>query len=287
MSDKLTMNDKPKMNGTLSIVGIGPGSEKLLTPMAREAIEAADSVVGYKPYIDSLHFVITDQDITANGMTSEVERARVAVEQALSGRKVAVVSSGDAGIYAMGSLVYELLQHNGWNEGDALKVEMIPGVTAATACASLVGTPLGHDSCTISLSDLLTPWELIERRVAAAAEANFAITFYNPRSRRRQDHIRIARDILLKHRDASTPVAIVKDAYREEQVITLSTLGAFVDCEFGMTAAVIIGNSQSYRFGDKIITPRGYSRKYDFENGAVKPGQKRGRSLNTEVGEEA
>ncbi|EDQ01669.1 precorrin-3B methylase [Shewanella benthica KT99] len=275
------------MNGMLSIVGIGPGSEKLLTPMAREAIESADLVVGYKPYVDSLHFVIKDQDITTNGMTSEVERARVSVEQALSGRRVAIVSSGDAGIYAMGSLVYELLQHHGWKDGDPLKVDMIPGVTAAISCASLVGTPLAHDSCTISLSDLLTPWELIERRIAAAASADFAITFYNPRSRRRQEHIRIAQRILLEHRDAETPVAIVKDAYREGQVITLSTLGEFVDCEFGMTASVIIGNSQSYRYGDKIITPRGYSRKYNLENGAVKSGQKRGRSLNTEVGETA
>ena len=271
--------------GCLSIVGIGPGSEKLLTPMAREAIEAADLIVGYKPYIDSLHFVITVQDITANGMTSEVERARVAVEQALLGRNVAVVSSGDAGIYAMGSLVYELLQHQGWQEGDALSVNMIPGVTAAISCASLVGTPLGHDSCTISLSDLLTPWELIQQRIAAAAQADFAITFYNPRSRRRQQHIRTAQTILLQYRDPNTPVAIVKDAYRDDQQITLSTLAEFVDCEFGMTAAVIIGNSQSYRFGNKIITPRGYSNKYDFENGAVKPGQKRGRSLNTAVGE--
>jgi len=279
------INNPSSTGGCLSIVGIGPGCEKLLTPMAREAIEAADLIVGYKPYIDSLHFVITDQDITANGMTSEVERARVAVEQALSGRRVAVVSSGDAGIYGMGSLVYELLQYHGWHEGDALKVEMIPGVTAATSCASLVGTPLGHDNCTISLSDLLTPWALIERRITAAAQADFGITFYNPRSRRRQQQIRIAQSILLQHRDAATPVAIVKDAYRDDQVITVSTLGEFVECEFGMTAAVIIGNSQSYRFGDKIITPRGYSRKYDFENGVVKPGQKRGRSLNTAVGE--
>ncbi|MCD9523010.1 precorrin-3B C(17)-methyltransferase [Photobacterium carnosum] len=279
------MLTKKKLAGCLSIVGIGPGSEKLLTPMAREAIEAADLIVGYKPYIDSLHFVITTQDITANGMTSEVERARVAVEQALLGRNVAVVSSGDAGIYAMGSLVYELLQHQGWKEGDTLIVNMIPGVTASISCASLVGTPLGHDSCTISLSDLLTPWTLIQQRIAAAAEADFAITFYNPRSRRRQQHIRTAQTILLQHRDSNTPVAIVKDAYRDNQQITLSTLAEFVDCEFGMTAAVIIGNSQSYRFGNKIITPRGYSNKYDFENGEVKPGQKRGRSLNTAVGE--
>lgn len=278
------LNHSP-LAGCLSIVGIGPGSEKLLTPMAREAIEAADLIVGYKPYIDSLHFVITDQDITANGMTSEIERARIAVEQALLGRKVAVVSSGDAGIYAMGSLVYELLQHHGWQESDALSVNMIPGVTAAISCASLVGTPLGHDSCTISLSDLLTPWALIQQRIAAAAQADFAITFYNPRSRRRQQHIRTAQTILLQHRDSNTPVAIVKDAYRDDQQITLSTLAEFVDCEFGMTAAVIIGNSQSYRFGNKIITPRGYSNKYNFENGRVKPGQKRGRSLNTAVGE--
>ncbi|WOT06783.1 precorrin-3B C(17)-methyltransferase [Shewanella youngdeokensis] len=273
------------MTGKLTIVGIGPGSESLLTPMASKALTDAQLVVGYKPYIDSLGFVLTDQNVVANGMTSEVARARVAVEKALAGERVAVVSSGDAGIYAMGSLVYEMLAFYDWKPTDPLEVVMVPGITAAISCASLVGTPLGHDSCTISLSDLLTPWDLIERRIAAAAAADFAITFYNPRSRRRQQHIITAQKILLEHRDASTPVAIVKDAYRDEQLITLSTLGEFTDCEFGMTAAVIIGNSQSYMYGDKIITPRGYNHKYDYQDGGVKAGQQRGRSLNTAVGE--
>ncbi|GIU48438.1 precorrin-3B C(17)-methyltransferase [Shewanella sp. KT0246] len=270
------------MSGNLAIVGIGPGDLKLVTPMAREAIEQAEIIVGYKPYIKLIESLLTKQEIEANGMTREVERAQIAVEHAFSGKKVAVISSGDAGIYAMGSLVYQMLQDKGWDKDHETKVTMVPGITAANACASLVGTPLGHDGCTISLSDLLTPWTLIEQRIDAAAQADFSITFYNPRSRRRVNHIERAQEILLCYRDPNTPVAIIDNAYRgDEQSIQISDLANFTDCEFAMTAAVIVGNSQSYLFDDKIITPRGYDNKYCFESGEVKQGQKRGKALNT------
>ncbi|QIZ76314.1 precorrin-3B C(17)-methyltransferase [Ferrimonas lipolytica] len=271
------------MSGHLSIVGIGPGDLRLVTPMARDAIEQADVIVGYKPYVKLIESLLTTQTIEANGMTREVERAQAAVEMAFAGKRVAVISSGDAGMYAMGSLVYQMLQEHGWHVDHPTRVNMIPGITAANACASLVGTPLGHDGCTISLSDLLTPWELIEQRIEAAAKADFAITFYNPRSRRRTNQIEIAQAILLQHRSPDTPVAIVDNAYRgDEQSVQISDLANFTNCEFAMTAAVVIGNSQSYLFADKIITPRGYDNKYCFESGAVKQGQQRGKTLNTQ-----
>ncbi len=179
----------------------------------------------------------------------------------------------------MAPLIFELLatsQHQ-------IEVEIVPGITAANSCASLVGAPLGHDSCTISLSDLLTPWEVIVRRIEAAAAADFAITFYNPRSKKRQSHILDAQKILLKHRPKDTPVAVVNAAYRDEQRVELSTLEEFTSLEFGMNSAVIVGNESSYRFNDWIVTPRGYKNKYSLEDGTTKEGQIPGRSLNTQA----
>lgn len=181
-------------------------------------------------------------------------------------------------MYAMAPLVLELLEQNP-QLNQQIELEIIPGITAANACASLVGAPLGHDSCTISLSDLLTPWDVITKRIEAAAIADFAITFYNPRSKKRTQHIETAREILLKHKDPSTPVAVVNAAYREDQQVTLTTLAEFTQVEFGMNAAVVVGNSNSYRFGDWIITPRGYTNKYQLKDGSVLDGQKRGHSL--------
>ncbi|WP_153914572.1 precorrin-3B C(17)-methyltransferase [Shewanella sp. TC10] len=270
------------MTGKLNIVGIGPGSTELITPMAKNAIESADIILGYKPYVEMVNALITHQQVKSSGMTREVDRARLAVEHAMDGKTVTVLSSGDAGIYAMGSIVYEVLKDKGWQGNNTFPVQMVPGITAANSCASLVGTPLGHDACTISLSDLLTPWSLIEKRIEAAAVADFAITFYNPRSRRRIEQIEIAQRILLAHRSPDTPVAIIDNAYRPEQRIEISDLASFTQCEFAMTAAVIIGNSQSYRFGDLIITPRGYDNKYHLDSGQVKLGQQRGRTLQTE-----
>jgi len=265
----------------LSLIGLGPGSLELVTPAARSAIESADVVAGYKAYVDLIAELLYEQEVIQSGMTREWQRAQAAVEAAADGKQTVLVCSGDAGMYAMAPLVLELLEQHP-ELCKKVELDIVPGITAANACASLVGAPLGHDSCTISLSDLLTPWEVITNRIEAAAMADFAITFYNPRSKKRTQHIETAREILLNHRSPSTPVAVVNAAYRDEQQVTLTTLAEFTQVEFGMNAAVMVGNSNSYRFGDWIVTPRGYKNKYQLADGKVLDGQKRGHSLNTE-----
>ena len=257
------------------MVGLGPGSVDLMSIRAQETIKQADVIVGYSLYVKLISSLINEQTLVRTGMTKEWQRADAAIKLVQEGQNVALVCSGDAGMYAMAPLVFELLSSHKIN----IEVETIPGITAANACASLVGAPLGHDSCTISLSDLLTPWAVITRRIEAAAMADFAITFYNPRSKKRQNHIIEAQQILLQHRPVDTPVAIVNAAYRDEQSVQLSTLDSFTDLEFGMNAAVIIGNESSYRFEDWIVTPRGYKNKYILEDGKTREGQTPGRSL--------
>mgnify|MGYP001199848413 CR=1 FL=1 len=259
----------------LFLVGLGPGSLDHMSIRAQEVIHNADVVVGYGLYVKLIAPLLTNQTLVRSGMTKEWQRADCAIKHVQEGQNVALVCSGDAGMYAMAPLIFELIS----SQSLSLEVETVPGITAANACASLVGAPLGHDSCTISLSDLLTPWDVIVKRIKAAADADFAITFYNPRSRKRQNHIVEARDILLQHRCKETPVAVVNAAYRDEQSVQLSTLEYFTDLEFGMNAAVIVGNSSSYRFEDWIVTPRGYNKKYDLEDGATRAGQRPGHAL--------
>jgi precorrin-3B C17-methyltransferase len=259
----------------LSLVGLGPGSLEMMSVRAQQVIIAADVIVGYAPYVKMVAALIDKQTVLRSGMTKEWQRADAAIQQVLAGQNVALVCSGDAGMYAMAPLIFELLSE----QALAIEVETIPGITAANACASLVGAPLGHDSCTISLSDLLTPWQVIAKRIEAAAVADFAITFYNPRSKKRQNHIIKAQQILLKHRDPQTPVAVVNAAYRPEQSLEISTLEKFTELEFGMNAAVIVGNSSSYRFDRWIVTPRGYNKKYSLKDGETRRGQTPGRAL--------
>lgn len=266
----------------LYLVGLGPGSLELMSLKARQVVEQADVIVGYGLYVKLIAPLIKQQTLVRSGMTKEWQRADAAINSVQEGKTVALVCSGDAGIYAMASLVFELIAE----QDMSIDVEMVPGITAANGCASLVGAPLGHDSCTISLSDLLTPWDVILRRIEAAASADFAITFYNPRSKKRQNQIVEARDILLKYRSAHTPVAVVNAAYREEQSVQLSTLQEFINLEFGMNASIIIGNTSSYRFRDWIITPRGYRNKYSLEDGETKLGQTPGRALVFENSEQ-
>lgn len=272
------------MVAKLSLVGLGPGSLDLMSVRAQEVIKSADVIVGYGPYVKMVASLIDKQALVRTGMTKEWQRADSAIAQVQEGKNVALVCSGDAGMYAMAPLIFELLS----TQDIHIEVETIPGITAANACASLVGAPLGHDSCTISLSDLLTPWEVITKRIEAAAIADFAVTFYNPRSKKRQNHIIEAQAILLRHRDAKTPVAVVNAAYRDEQSVQLSTLDAFTELEFGMNSAVIVGNNSSYRFEEWIVTPRGYKNKYSLSDGETREGQIPGRSLkqNTENSEE-
>ena len=252
------------MAGKLIIIGFGPGSEKHFTERAKEGISEADCVLGYKTYIDLVQDLLTEQEIVSTGMSEEVPRAQAAVRLAEEGRKVAVISSGDAGVYGMAGLIYEVLIEKGWDPKTGVEVEIIPGISAINSCASLLGAPIMHDACTISLSDHLTPWELIARRVEAAAMADFVIALYNPKSGRRTRQIEEAQKILLKYRSSETPVGLVKSAYRERESVIVTTLGEMLEHEIGMLTTVIIGNSTSFEYGGKIITPRGYHRKYSL-----------------------
>lgn len=258
------------MKGKLLIVGFGPGSFEHITKRAKEAIEESDVIIGYNTYVDLISGLLSDQQIVRTGMTEEVSRAQEAVRQAEAGKKVAVISSGDSGVYGMAGLVYEVLIEKGWNEADGVEVEVIPGISAINSCASLLGAPVMHDACTISLSDHLTPWEQIARRIEAAGQGDFIIALYNPRSGRRTRQIVEAQRILLKYRSPNTPVGIVKSAYRERQQIVITTLEQMLEHEIGMLTTVVIGNSTTFLYDGKMITPRGYQRKYTLAAGEQK-----------------
>ena len=262
--------------GKILIVGFGPGSEEHLTQRARDAIVESDVVIGYNTYIKLIQPLLTQQEIIRTGMTEEVVRAQKVVELAKDGHAVAVISSGDAGVYGMAGLVFEVLIEQGWQQGDEPQVEVVPGISATQSCASLVGAPIMHDACTISLSDHLTPWEVIARRVEAAAAADFVIALYNPRSGRRTRQIVETQRILLAHRAAETPVALVKSAYRDGQRIVRTNLADMLDHEIGMLTTVLIGNSMTFWHGDLMITPRGYQRKYDLavDEQSLQPGER-------------
>ncbi|AGT32127.1 cobalt-precorrin-3B C(17)-methyltransferase [Geobacillus genomosp. 3] len=258
------------MNGKLLIIGFGPGSADHMTKRAREAIEESDVIIGYKTYIELVRDLIAGKEIISTGMTEEVSRAQAAVKWAERGKTVAVISSGDAGLYGMAGLVYEVLIEKGWTKDSSIEVEVIPGVSAIHSCAALLGAPIMHDACTISLSDHLTPWELIEKRLEAAAAADFVIALYNPKSGRRTRQIAEAQRILLRHRAPTTPVGLVKSAYRERQHIVLTDLAHMLDHEIGMLTTVIIGNSTTFVHDGLMITPRGYQRKYQL-TAAIQP----------------
>ncbi len=273
------MNSK----GKISIVGFGPGSHNHLTFEAHKAIQEADTVVGYSTYIQLVEGLLHGKEVIQAGMTEEIDRAKTAVSLALEGKKVAVVSSGDAGIYGMAGIIYEYIAHERFNLEKDIQVEVVPGVTALSAVASLLGAPLMHDFVSISLSDLLTPLEVIYRRVEHAAAGDFVIALYNPQSKRRVHQIRDSRDIILKYRDPKTPVGIVKSAYRDSQNIVVTDLENMLEHEIGMLTTIIIGNSTTFTYQNRMITPRGYQNKYDLESGTAREGQKAGRSLMTEV----
>jgi precorrin-3B C17-methyltransferase len=239
--------------GRLWVVGIGPGDRLDLTERARLALAQAEVLVGYPPFLRSLGELAAGKRRVATGMGGEVERCRRAVELARSGERVAVVSSGDPGVYGMAGLVLELLR-----EGAQVPVEVVPGVTAATAAAALLGAPLMHDFAVVSLSDLLTPWDVIEARLRAVAAADFVLALYNVRSRGRPDHLRRAADVLLEARDGSTPVGMVGEAGRTGSRVTLTDLAHLGQQAADMLTTVIIGSRGTFRVGDRMITPRGY-----------------------------
>jgi len=237
----------------LYIVGIGPGDLNHMTYQAREAIESADTVVGYKTYLHLIEPLLGGKEVVSSGMMKEVERCREAIRRAGEGRTVALVSSGDSGIYGMAGLVLEL------SPPDCIEVVTVPGVSAVQAAASVLGAPLMHDFAVVSLSDLLTPWDLIEKRLEAAASADFVIALYNPRSKGRTRHLERALEIMLQSRAPDTPVGIVRNACREGEEKILSTLAEIPLSRIDMFSMVIVGNSATYVDGHgRMVTPRGY-----------------------------
>ncbi|WP_317619339.1 precorrin-3B C(17)-methyltransferase [Laspinema sp. D2d] len=244
--------------GKLWLVGTGPGALNQMTPAAQTAITTADLVIGYTLYIDLIKPLLRPgQLVQSLPITQERQRAELAIGFAQWGLTVAVISSGDAGIYGMAGLVLEQLRDGGW-DGKTPGVQVFPGITALQAAASRVGTPLMHDFCAISLSDLLTPWTMIEKRLEAAAAADFVVALYNPRSRTRTEQIAIAQAIFLKHRKPETPVAIVRSAYREDEQITLTTLEKLLENPIDMLSTILIGNQSTSLYENWMITPRGY-----------------------------
>ncbi|ETT86305.1 precorrin-3B C(17)-methyltransferase [Viridibacillus sp. FSL R5-0477] len=263
--------------GKLYVVGFGPGDFKHITTRAVEALQESDFIIGYKTYVELIQDLIdSNTSVISTGMTEEVSRAQEAVRQAENGKKVAVISSGDSGVYGMAGLVYEVLIEKGWTEATGVEIEVIPGISAINSCASLLGAPVMHDSCTISLSDHLTPWDLIAKRVEAAAMADFVIALYNPRSGRRTRQIVETQRILLQYRSPETPVGLVKSAYRDRQNIIITNLKDMLNHDIGMLTTVVIGNSSTFLYDNKMITPRGYQRKYTLnaEKQPLKPHQR-------------
>lgn len=240
----------------LFVIGIGPGGRAHMTHRALEALEASDVIVGYSLYIELLGDLVAGKQVVSTGMTREVERCRAAVDLALEGRAVSVVCTGDPGVYAMAGPVLELLAEA--DPEGRVPVEVVPGVSAVHAAASRLGAPLMTDYAVVSLSDLLTPWETIRRRLTAAAEADFVVALYNPRSRKRVRHLEEACEILLAHRPAETPAGIVRNALRRGEEVLLTTLAQVPAAPVDMMSTVIVGNRATRRLGGWIVTPRGY-----------------------------
>ncbi len=259
--------------GRLAIVGLGPGSRDLLAPRAMQVIEEYELIIGYRGYIEQIRELLADKEVYESDLTHEIERATLAVQQACAGRRVCMVSSGDAGIYGMAGLVLDMLhaQLAGSSvEGSAPLsretvseplVEVVPGISALSSAAALLGAPLMHDFAVISLSDLLTPWEVIARRLAAAAAADFVIVLYNPGSKRRTWQLGEAQRLLLEKRPATTPVGLVRNAYRPGQKVWLTTLEQLHNERVDMFTTVVIGNSCTSIQQGRMVTPRGYERK--------------------------
>ena len=254
--------------GKIIIAGIGPGSKEDITPAVLEAVRQADVVVGYQYYFQFIEqYLKPDCACIDTGMKKERERAEQAFEYAEKGHTVVVISSGDAGIYGMTPLIYEMRDER----DETIEIEALPGISAFQKAASLLGAPIGHDMCIISLSDLMTPWEVIERRIKAAATGDFVTAVYNPKSHGRYWQLYRLQEIFLQERSTGTPVGYVRQAGREEQEVKLTTLADFNPEDVDMFTLILIGNSQSYIAGGKMITPRGYYR--EEKEGDVKPGQ--------------
>ena len=236
----------------LYVVGIGPGAADQMTVRAMRVLESCEVIAGYGVYVDLVKPLLSDKEYLVTPMRKEAERCRMAIDCALSGKSVAMISSGDAGVYGMAGLIYELA------EDQDLEIEIVPGVTAALSGGAVLGAPLTHDFAVISLSDLLTPWEKIEKRLKCAAQADLAIAIYNPSSHRRADYLHRACEILLRHIPAKTVCGLVKNIGREGEEYSVMTLGELKNTPVDMFTTVFIGNKQTKVINGKMITPRGY-----------------------------
>ena len=237
----------------LYVVGLGPGGSRWMTWEARAALEQAEVLCGYTVYLDLIRGEFPDKEYFSTPMTQEIERCRAALERALSGRTTALVCSGDAGVYGMAGPVLELAP-----QFPEVEIQVVPGVTAALAGAAVLGAPLMHDFAVLSLSDLLTPWKVIRRRLELAAQGDFVLCLYNPSSRRRRDHLRMACDIVLAHRGPETVCGWVRNAGRAQEEHQVLTLGELREAQVDMFTTVFIGSAATRRIGDRMVTPRGY-----------------------------
>ncbi|PTN09264.1 precorrin-3B C(17)-methyltransferase [Mangrovibacterium marinum] len=242
------------MQGKIILVGTGPGDKDYICPRALLALEQSDIIAGYKTYIELIKTLFPEKQFASSGMKKEVDRCVEVLELAEAGNVVSLISSGDAGIYGMAGIMLEIVAER----QSEVPVDIIPGISAATSAASLLGAPLMNDFVTLSLSDLLTPWELIQKRIRAAGEGDFAVALYNPRSKTRIKQLDTAVDILLQYQKPETPVGIVKQAMREGQQVVLTTLGELKNADVDMLTTVIIGNSQTQVINGKMVTIRGY-----------------------------
>jgi precorrin-3B C17-methyltransferase len=237
----------------LYVVGIGPGDEKNMTAACRDAIGQADVIAGYSKYVELVAPLYPRKRMLDTPMTRETERCRMALQLAAQGETVAVICSGDAGVYGMAGLIYELSE-----QFPPIEIEIVPGVTAALAGAAVLGAPLTHDFAVVSLSDLLTPWELIEKRLSSAAAADFCIALYNPASKKRHDYLQRACDILCRHKPPETVCGLVRNIGREGQDAWVTSLGQLGQARADMFTTVFVGNAQTKNINGKMVTPRGY-----------------------------
>lgn len=237
----------------LYVIGIGPGGENEMTLRAVRALAQCDCVAGYGLYLDLIDGLLDGKERIQTGMTREVDRCTAARDAALAGHTVAVISSGDAGVYGMAGLMFEVCQ-----EYPEIEIEVISGITAACSGGAVLGAPLTNDFCVVSLSNLLTPWETIEKRLHAAAQGDFCLCLYNPASKKRTDHLQKACDILLTVRDPKTPCGLVRNIGREGEAYQLLTLEALRDTRVDMLTTVFVGNSVTKVISGRLVTPRGY-----------------------------
>lgn len=239
--------------GKVYVVGIGPGDEKMMTVRAKEVLKSCDIIAGYRTYVELIKKLYPDKEYYENGMRGEIERCEKCIGFAKEGRTVALICSGDAGVYGMASPFLEVAERTGFAD-----IEIVPGITAALSGAALLGAPLGHDFCVISLSDLLTPWEIIEKRLRCAAQGDFCIAIYNPSSKKRSDYLHRACEILLEALPEATACGYVRNIGRDGASKKLCTLKELSEESVDMFVTVFIGNSKTEIVGERLVTPRGY-----------------------------